>query len=196
MHDRAARRQVVRGRSGGRRDDEAVGLDVADELPVDVHVDLDHARQRAARDDDVVEGERGRRRVAPRVRSAAQHQPRFDVRAPGEQRPRARSVISARPTSVRKPSRPRLMPSSGTSPGRVARPRCAASSSVPSPPNAMTTSDADRQGASRSLGRPAAVDAGGRRAVALDDRRASARSSHVGGLDERVERAPAASGAR
>ena len=117
MHDRAARREVVGGRSGGRRDDQAVGFDVTDELAVDVDVDLDHARQRAARDDDVVERERARRSSpSPRGRGPSSISRVSIGRPAGEERlERARSD-RLRPTSVRKPSRPRLMPRSGASP--------------------------------------------------------------------------------
>ena len=43
MHDRAAGRQRVCGRAGGRCDNQAIGLLRADELAVDVQLELDHA---------------------------------------------------------------------------------------------------------------------------------------------------------
>ena len=86
MHDRAAGRQVVGGRSGRRRDDQTVGLHVTDELAVDVDVDLDHARQRAARDDDVVEREAFATVLPAALDAAVEHQARLDVRPAGEER--------------------------------------------------------------------------------------------------------------
>jgi hypothetical protein len=67
MQNRSARGQVVGRRSGGGRDDQAVRLHVRDELFVHIHVDFDHPRERAARDDDVVERQvLGKRRAAAR----------------------------------------------------------------------------------------------------------------------------------
>ncbi|MNG04055.1 hypothetical protein D3C84_871610 [compost metagenome] len=45
VHDRPAGGQRVGGRSGRRRDDQAVGLLAADELAVDVQLELDHPRR-------------------------------------------------------------------------------------------------------------------------------------------------------
>ena len=120
MHDRAAGREVVGRRSRRGRDDQAVGLDVADELAVDRDVDLDHARQRAARDDDVVEREMFARPLRPRALDAAgEQQPRLDARPARRCSASSAPSSSSRPTSVRNPRRPRLTPSSGTSARRV-----------------------------------------------------------------------------
>ena len=72
-----AGREVVGRRAGGRRDDQAVGLDVRDELAVHVDVDFDHARQRAARDDDVVQREVLGDACAVARDAAREQQPRF-----------------------------------------------------------------------------------------------------------------------
>ena len=55
MHDRPAGGQVVGGRSRWRRDDQAVGFDRGDELIAHRDFQLDHARQRRAREHDVVQ---------------------------------------------------------------------------------------------------------------------------------------------
>ncbi|MNJ18384.1 hypothetical protein D3C77_126840 [compost metagenome] len=55
VHDRTARRQRVGGRAGRRGDDQAVGLLAADELAVDVDLELDHARRFARVQHHIVE---------------------------------------------------------------------------------------------------------------------------------------------
>ena len=55
LHDRTAGGQVVGGRSGRRRDDQAVGLDARDELVADRDRQIDHPRARRLGDDDVVQ---------------------------------------------------------------------------------------------------------------------------------------------
>ena len=57
LHDRPAGGEVVGGRSGRRRDDQAVGLDARDELVADRHRQIDHPRPRRLGDDDVVQRE-------------------------------------------------------------------------------------------------------------------------------------------
>ena len=137
MDDRPLRRQRVRGRAGRRRDDEAVGAHRVDEAAVD----LDRASRSC--------------RPAPRLtttsfsasaswtttpsradRRREQRAPLLDV-APGRASPPSTSSIRASGMSVRKPSRPWLMPISGTSCGASSR---AIDSIVPSPPTTIATS--------------------------------------------------------
>lgn len=75
MNDRAARREVVRRRSGGAGDDEAVGLEARDELVADRDRQIDDAGERALRDDDVVEHDAFDEWVAGPQHRRLQHQP-------------------------------------------------------------------------------------------------------------------------
>ena len=62
VDDRAAGREVVGGRAGGRREDQPVRAVARDQLAVDLDAQLDDARERALGDHHVVErpvGERG-----------------------------------------------------------------------------------------------------------------------------------------
>ena len=54
IDDGAAGRKVVGGRTCGRRDDQAIGAEAVDELPVEPRLDLDDARERRLADDHVV----------------------------------------------------------------------------------------------------------------------------------------------
>ena len=78
--DRAARRERVGGGAGGRGDDDAVGAHRVGEAAVDLHRALDHAAERAAIDDDVVERQRLVGRTAgPLDRDLEQRAPLLDV---------------------------------------------------------------------------------------------------------------------
>ena len=55
MNDRAARRERIGRRPGGRRHDQAVGTVTRDRRTIDKKIELQHARERRFRDDGVIE---------------------------------------------------------------------------------------------------------------------------------------------
>ena len=140
--DRAAGRQRVRGGAGGRGDDHAVGAHRVHEAAVDLDGDFDQAAERAAVDHDVVEAEAfstaGAARALDARRDAACAAPRRSARRAS---PCTAASMRDSGMSVRKPSRPRLMPISGTAAGASRR---AIDSMVPSPPSTMARSTGSR----------------------------------------------------
>ena len=64
LHDRAAGREVVGGRAGRRRDDQAVGLHARHELVADGHRQIDHPRAGRLGDDGVVQRDQFREGLA------------------------------------------------------------------------------------------------------------------------------------
>ena len=88
--------------------------------PSTVDVDLDHPRERAARDDDVVEREALARPCRPRRSTRPSSSSRVSIAGrPASERLERAVELGPRPTSVRNPSRPRLTPRSGASRARV-----------------------------------------------------------------------------
>ena len=75
MDQRPTGRQRIGGGAGRRRDDQAVGALVGDEMAIDLDPQLDHARRGTPVDHDVVHGERMKNAVAvadhPRLHQAA-----------------------------------------------------------------------------------------------------------------------------
>ena len=130
-------RQRVCGGARRRGDDDAVGAHRVGEAAVDGDRALDHAAERAAVDHDVVQRERLLARAVGPLdddRRAACVAARCSGRRAS---PPALRVISASEMSVRKPSRPWLMPIRGTSKGASCR---ASASIVPSPPTTIARS--------------------------------------------------------
>ncbi len=96
MHDRSAGREVVGRRSGRGRDDESVGFDVAHQLAIDGDVQLDHPRQRASGDDDVVQRQALGGGTAVPHHAAEQHQARLGrCAARGQRLERGRDLGAA-----------------------------------------------------------------------------------------------------
>ena len=79
VHDRTAGCQVVRGRSRGARDDQAICLDARDERPADEHRQFDHPRERGLGEDDVVQHDAGIDRLARSNGFGAKHPPLVEL---------------------------------------------------------------------------------------------------------------------
>ena len=134
--DGAAAGQRVGSGAGGARDHQAVAAVGVHIGAVDPGFEIEHAAGFPLLQHHVVERQRARGRAV-----GADERASSSARSSRSQRPSSaastEASMSCGSTSVRKPSRPRLMPISGT-------PRCATSraaySSVPSPPMAMTRS--------------------------------------------------------
>ena len=137
MNDGPAAGERISRRARRARDHEAVAAVRVDEAAVDPDFEFDHAPGFLPLHDDVIEravaelGARPRARAVPRAAGARRS--RSGPRAPRRRSP----IISSGSTSVRKPSRPRLTPSSGTPRASAS---CAAKSIVPSPPIATMRS--------------------------------------------------------
>ena len=129
---RPAVREVVGRRAGRRRADHPVaGLD-AEVLAADLPAELDHPAEPRARRDRVVDRVRWTRRRRRRERRE------LDDRVVAARTPARRpSSSSSASTLVRKPTRPKLTPNTGTSVPRNVR---SARSIVPSPPRTIATS--------------------------------------------------------
>ena len=146
VEDRAAGRERIAGRAGRAGDDQAVGDERREVGVVDGDVEPADAGERAAGDDDVVEGDVARvvDRLAAAQDPALERHPLVD-REVGPSTILARTASSS-PASAfeRKPTLPRLMPRIGTSTSATAR---TARRNVPSPPS---TTSASVVGSSRS----------------------------------------------
>ena len=173
VQDRPAGGQRVGGGAGGRGDDQAVGAQVVDELPVDAHLELDQAALGALGDRHVVEREHVEHALAARAAPAAASSMRASVTYwPSSIAPDGVEHVSIE-MSVRKPSRPWLTPTSATSKGASVR---AMLSMVPSPPMTMARS------ARRRSARAAALRGDGRCDVRGGER--IEQTSHAAPLEE------------
>ena len=137
-HHRTAGRERVRGRSGGRRDQDTVGTERRDRPPVDLGDQFQHTPVRVVLHDDLVECQ-VRATVTPSGPTTATSRS-CGARScsASTRRSSPRRSIPPRP---RRGMWPRLIPSTGTSAGWTSS---AARRKVPSPPSAMTTTSAPR----------------------------------------------------
>ena len=119
----------------GRRADHPVARLRPEVLAADRPLELDHPAERRLRDDDVVDG--GAALVAGSTASVGSSTTSI-VAGEGAREPGSSSSVGDR---GRKPTRPKLTPSTGTP---VPRKRCSARSIVPSPPSTTTMSAARR----------------------------------------------------
>ena len=111
MHDRAAAGKRVGGGTRGRGDDEAVAAVRVHVGAVDPGLEVDHAAGFALGDHDVVERERSRCVCRPPGHARLEQHAPLGLAAAVERVVDALRASCSGPTSVRKPSRPRLMPS-------------------------------------------------------------------------------------
>jgi hypothetical protein len=86
VHDGAAGREVVGGRTRRRRDDQPVGAEAVDELPVEPRVDLDDARQGRLRDDHVVEHTVAQELLVAAPQLGGEHDAAVEAEVAGEDR--------------------------------------------------------------------------------------------------------------
>ncbi len=133
IHDRSAAGQRIGGRARGGRDHDAIAAVRVQVTPVHQGLKIEHVPGFATQQHDIVEGQ------MLRDRPLAALQARFEERSPVG---RAASIkhgldagLDIRGAARRSgnPSRPRLIPSSGTSRPTTSRAAC---SKVPSPPTA------------------------------------------------------------
>ena len=106
--DRAAGRQRVGGRAGGRGDDDAVGAHRVDEAAVDLDRAFDHPAERAAVDDDVVQRQRVLRAM-PSARSTVGGEQRAALLDVAAVEHRAERVLHAGERDVGEEAEPALV---------------------------------------------------------------------------------------
>ena len=131
VHDRPASGQTIGGRAGRGGEDQAVGPEGGDILPVDIGLQLDHPGQCALVDDRVIHRDILGNPLSLPVDRRAQQDPLGDFI--GSLKDRVQGRIEPPPASPRSrnPRPPRLTPRIGTSRAPTRR---ATDKSVPSPP--------------------------------------------------------------